>query len=159
MEFTSGKGMSKEESEEDLLSLIANYDTPNNNLWVWAIITKSDQNFVGTCALVHEGNGVYEIGYRLLESEWGNGFGGEITTGLIDFALETTTSNQSVLPTPTKAIVAFVDKRNIASIKILERSKLDFVREFWNSETETQDFEFKLRNDKRIKLLFIAVYF
>ena len=145
MEFTSGKAMSKEESEQDLLSVISKYDTPSNDLWVWVITLKSDQKFVGTCALVHEGNGIYEIGYRLLESEWGNGFGGEITAGLIDFALEATASNQSVLPTPTKEIVAFVDKRNMASVKILERSKLNFFREFWNSETETQDFEFKLR--------------
>ncbi|MFT6962200.1 MAG: ribosomal-protein-alanine N-acetyltransferase, partial [Flammeovirgaceae bacterium] len=108
----------------------------NNPFWVWAIVNRTNQNLLGTCALVHEANGIYEIGYRLLESEWGNGFGGEVTNGLIDFAFETWNANE---------IIAFVDKRNVASIKILERSKLNFIRYFWNSETETQDFEFRLK--------------
>jgi ribosomal-protein-alanine N-acetyltransferase len=136
MEYTSEPAMSQEESEVDLLSVISKYDTPNNPFWVWAIVNRTNQNLLGTCALVHEANGIYEIGYRLLESEWRNGFGGEVTNGLIDFAFETWNANE---------IIAFVDKRNVASIKILERSKLNFIRYFWNSETETQDFEFRLK--------------
>jgi ribosomal-protein-alanine N-acetyltransferase len=131
----SGKGMNEAESEADLLSVIEKYTLPNNVLWVWAIIRKSNQDFVGTCALVHEGNAIYEIGYRLLESEWGNGFGKEVTNGLVDFAIDNWNS---------KRLIAVVDKRNIGSIKILEQSKLSLIREFWNTETETQDLEFRL---------------
>ena len=61
-----------------------------------------------------------EIGYRLLRQFWGRGYGQEICDALIWHTLEKMNLEQ---------IVAFVDQANIASTRILGRSKMEFVIE------------------------------
>ena len=115
MKFTTGKANTLAESKDDLKKVIDHYAESNNQFWVWAIERKSDQSFVGTCALIGDGKGTYEIGFRFLEKYWRKGYGKEICNDLIDYAF---------CQSEVKNIIAYVDVRNIGSVKILDQSNL-----------------------------------
>ena len=119
MRYTTGQGHDEAENRRQLTECIDYYSKPNNDFWVWAIVRKSDQQFLGTCAIVPNENRA-EIGYRLLGRFFGKGYGQEICDGLIEYGI-----HGQKLP----EIVAYVDIRNIASVKILDRSSLPFVDE------------------------------
>ncbi len=123
-----------EKSKISLNELIAAYQQENPSLLVWAIRRKADNAFIGTAALVRYDNGDQEIGYRLLEKYWGNGFGKETTNGLLKYIVE-------VLE--LKQIVAWVDVRNTASVRILEQSILTFEKEFFNEQYNSTDREYR----------------
>ncbi|MEO1085599.1 MAG: GNAT family N-acetyltransferase [Acidobacteriota bacterium] len=124
MRYTTGEGFDAAENRRQLEMCISCYSKTDNDFWVWAILRKSDRQFVGTCAIVpHEGRP--EIGYRFLKRFFGFGFGQEICDGLIAYGI-----NGLELP----EIIAYVDVRNVASVKILDRSRLPFVEEIENEE-------------------------
>ena len=125
MQYTTGVAATAEEDRADLQRVIGYYNDPNNTFWVWAIESIPGGEFVGTCALIRNPQGENEIGYRLLERFWGNGYGREITDGLIDYALGERQLDH---------LVAYVNCENLASVRILEQSRFRFVREFYNEE-------------------------
>lgn len=110
MLFTSGKPMTIDENKTDLKKVITHYHTPNNTFWVWAV-TNGEQ-FIGTVALIKNKQDEWEIGYRLLEKYWGNGFGKELVNGLIEYAF----SQKNIT-----SLIAYVDKNNKASVAILQQ--------------------------------------
>ncbi|RMG17194.1 MAG: N-acetyltransferase [Bacteroidetes bacterium] len=123
MRYTGTAPMTEAESRKDLQAVIQAYSQENNTFWVWAALRKEDHAMAGTCALVQNEEGEQEIGYRLLETYWGNGYGLEMTRGLVAYAL-----NELQLP----VLVAYVDTRNLPSIRILEGSGFRLLREFYN---------------------------
>ncbi len=134
MKYVGGKTNTLEECEKQLIDLTAEYDKEKKHLLVWAVTQKADVAFVGTCALVHYENGDNEIGYRFLEKYWGKGFGQEVSDGLVDYAIEELKVNN---------IVAYVDIRNKGSVKILEKSKLPFIKEYYNKDDDCIDRMYK----------------
>ena len=100
MRYTTGRALTEEENKEDLEKVINAYEKVDNNFWVWAIVQKSDHEFVGTCAIAPTSDEELEIGYRLLPQFWGNGYGLEITESLLDYGLEIM---------KLKELVAYVD--------------------------------------------------
>ena len=72
---------------------------------------------IGTAAIVEEN----EIGYRFLEKYWGQGYGQEIADGLINYAFG---------KLGVEKVIAFVEPENIGSVKILERTVLEFIKEY-----------------------------
>ena len=130
MQYTTGKVNTLEEDQADLHKLISHYTEANNQFWVWAIERKSDQAFVGTCALIGDSKGTYEIGFRFLEQYWKLGYGKEVCNSLIDYAF---------CQEKVSSIIAYVDIRNIGSVKILDQSKLGFVKEEYNKDLKSTD--------------------
>ena len=130
MLYTTGKANTLVENQKDLDKVIQHYTESDNQFWVWAIERKSDTAFVGTCALIGDGKGTYEIGFRFLEKYWKQGYGTKICNALVDYAF----CQQEV-----KKLIAYVDVRNTGSVKILDQSKLAFIKEMVNKETETTD--------------------
>ena len=124
MRYTTGQGLGEAENRRQLQSCIDSYQKPGNEFWVWAITRKSDQAFLGTCAIVPSG-GRPEIGFRLLRKFFGRGFGKEACLGLIQYAIE----KQQV-----PELIARVDVRNLASVTILNASCLAFVEELANED-------------------------
>ena len=124
MRFTTGHGFDKEENRRQLQTCIASYTKPNNDFWVWAIIRTSDDRFLGTCAIVSSREGP-EIGYRLLRKYFGLGYGQEVCNALIDYGIQAQR---------LQTLVAYADIRNVASVKILDRSILRFVKEVTNND-------------------------
>ena len=62
---------------------------------------------------------------------FGNGYGQELCDGLVTYAIE-------VQECPE--IIAYADVRNLASVKILERSRLEFVEELELDDGVTDRF-------------------
>lgn len=112
LQFVNGKTNTRKEIEEDLIQLIEKYNLFENDFWVYAIIRKIDQKFIGTCALVKDDNNDDEIGSRFLEEFWGLGYGLEVCNGLINYC-------KSIL---MKKLVAYVVDKNVASTKIIKKS-------------------------------------
>jgi ribosomal-protein-alanine N-acetyltransferase len=130
MQYASGKENTFEENQTDLKKVINHYQEKNNGFWIWAMERKSDQALIGTVAIIVDEKSEGEIGYRLLEKHWGNGYATEVLNNLIDHGFK-----QMKL----KAIYAYVDVRNIASIKILEKSILEFIGEEWNEDFQSNE--------------------
>ncbi len=130
MQYADGKAYTLAENQADLNKVIAHYTEANNQFWVWAVERKSDKAFVGTCALVGDSKGTYEIGFRFLEQYWKLGYGKEVCNSLIDYAF---------CQEEVSSIIAYVDIRNIGSVKILDQSKLGFVKESYNEEFKSTD--------------------
>ncbi len=122
MQYTSGKIRSLEEDEEDLSQIIGSYSDNQNTKHIWALAHPETNEFIGTCAVIGSEN---EIGYRIREAYWNKGFGKEIANGLINFCIE---------ELKVKSITAFSFADNEASVKILDASKLDFIKEFFDNE-------------------------
>lgn len=130
LRYTTGKPQNEEENRVDLQELIRGYEKKENTLWVWAIIKKLDHSFVGTCAIAKTDEDENEIGYRLLQKYWGNGYGFEIAEALLKYGIQ----EMGFLE-----LVAYVDVRNIPSVKILEKSSMRFVKEFFNEKCGSLD--------------------
>ena len=90
----------------------------------WAIIEKSTQQFIGVCSLrpattvrfallLKYGPDDIEIGYGLCKPSWGNGYATEIVQSLI---------RRSFSLVGTRSVVACVMMKNLASIRVLEKS-------------------------------------
>jgi ribosomal-protein-alanine N-acetyltransferase len=135
MQYASGKAQSFEENKADLKKVINHYSEKNNGFWVWAIEGKSNGELIGTAAMIVDEKNEGEIGYRLLEKYWGNGYATEILKDLIDFGFE---------KMKLKAIHANVDVRNIASVKMLDKSILKYIGEEWNEEFQSNDRFYRL---------------
>lgn len=125
MKYTTGRSKTKEESANELEKIMDNYKN-NRETFIMAVVRKNDNKLIGTCAVTKNIDGEYEIGYRFAEEHWGNGYGKETARGLIKFAFQVLNLKQ---------IVAHVDKDNYVSVKILESSNFDFIREYIESET------------------------
>jgi len=136
MRFVGDKVYSLAENEEDLKTILEFYKDPKNDFWVWAIELISTQDFIGTIALVENEKGEHEIGYRLLKEYWRQGYGKEVTNGLIKYAFE---------ELKLKEIVAYVDKKNITSVRILD-STFNFIKEIYNEQDNCIDRYYKLSN-------------
>ena len=63
----------------------------------------------------------YDLGYRFLEKQWGQGFGYEAAQACVDYGLNTLGLTK---------ICAYLDPKNIISKKILEKCGLQFVTTF-----------------------------
>ena len=134
MRFTGSPTNSLEVDKKDLAAVISFYGKEDNEFWVWAIERKSDQAFIGTCAIVKSEPNENEekedeIGFRFLEKYWGKGYGKEIVPGLLNYGFES--MNKS-------SFIAEVDERNIGSIKILERY-MKFERSYFNEKEQCTD--------------------
>lgn len=131
MQYVTGDVKSLHEHETELKELIAKYDLPNNNFWIYAIDRKSDGEFIGTCAIVDEVN---ELGYRFLEKYWGFGYGREICYGLIKYCKEI----------GLKLLTAYVVDENIASAKIIESNDFKVVKKFVSDDLKLPETKYEL---------------
>lgn len=73
----------EERSKIELANRVTNYDDPNTDKFIYGIVKKEGDVLIGGCGIVRIGENNYEIGYRLIEDYWGNGYASEIAEGLI----------------------------------------------------------------------------
>jgi len=76
------------------------------------VLDASTEQTIGLAKLTEEAPGVVEIGYSLFEDYWGRGLATEMAQALVEYAMHTLKPNK---------IIGFVDSRNRASIRILEK--------------------------------------
>ncbi len=126
--------LSLEETKAELDRIINAYDSANQRLSVWGIYTREIDQFVGVCASVRISSECRDIGYRIKSTLWGNGYGTEITEGMISYLK----SDSEV-----KIIQASVDHKNIASIKILKKF-MTFIKKEYDSENDSWTSHYEL---------------
>lgn len=134
MQYVGGKAMSLEENRKDLQDVIDSYTKPDNDFWVWAVLNRTKNELLGTCALIRNESDEREIGFRFREKYWRKGYGREICRALLQYGLE---------KMKVGTIVAYVDKNNGGSVKILEQC-MEFVKEFYNEQEKCVDRKYIL---------------
>ena len=132
MLYAEGEVQNLEEHALELDGLIAKYNKPNNDFWIYAVERKSDSCFVGTVAVVKDACDD-EIGYRFLEIYWGNGYATEICSGLIRYCKSM----------GFEKLIAYVISKNTASLKILERFHFKRIEECV-LESQLTEFKYEL---------------
>lgn len=129
--------MSRSESDEHLKNFVFSYQSLIKRK-VWAIQKKGENELIGLCALLKNDENEDEIGYRLREKYWRNGFGTEIAKGLISFGFKFLKMEK---------ITADVDTRNLNSVKILDKL-MTSRKEFFNEEDNCIDRRYETsKND------------
>ncbi len=126
MKYIIGKPKPIEESIDELGKILDSYNNINPNFLIMAVIDNNLNQFIGTCAIVKNSDSQHELGYRLMEKYWQNGYGTEILNSLISFALDELS---------LKLITASAYKNNIPSVKILDNSQMEFIEEYEEPET------------------------
>jgi len=126
MKYIIGRPKTYQENINELEKIICSYERIKSEFLIMAVVKKDVNQFVGTCAIVKNEDGEHEIGYRFIEKYWGNGYGKEIFAGLVTFAMKSFN---------LKCVVVYVNKDNYASVKILDSSDFNFIKEFDEYET------------------------
>lgn len=101
---------------------------------VWAVSEKGKPDLIGLCALIKNDENDDELGYRLREQFWGQGYGTELTKGLIDYGFNVMKMDK---------ITADVNIENVRSVKILDKFMTP-VRTFFNENDNCTDRRYEL---------------
>ena len=98
----------------------------------WAMINKETQEFMGWSGIrlnteynMNNHNRYYDVGYRIIERFWGNGYATESAKEAVKYAFETMS---------LKELFATTEIGNIASHKALLKIGLEYVEDFWFEE-------------------------
>lgn len=93
---------------------------------LYAVIRKSDQQFVGDCGLViQDVNGVaeLEVAYQFNKQFWGNGYATEAARGCMDYARDQLHRDR---------IISMIRPENLPSRRVAERNGLQIEKKvFW----------------------------
>lgn len=88
----------------------------------WAVIQKMTGNFIGWCGLKYSATtDEVDIGFRFFKAVWNQGFATEATKKCIQLGFDTFA---------IKRIVGRAMVNNIASVKVLEKLGLTFLKSF-----------------------------
>jgi RimJ/RimL family protein N-acetyltransferase len=90
---------------------------------VWATVLKENGELIGRCGLMRQeigGSQEVEVAYLLERKYWGRGLATEAARGIVRFGFE-----QLQLP----RIVAVINPRNVASIRVAEKIGMSYERE------------------------------
>ncbi|HVZ96262.1 MAG TPA: GNAT family N-acetyltransferase [Chitinophagaceae bacterium] len=90
------------------------------NFGRWAIHKKDDGRFIGWCGIKYmPKTGIYDLGYRLLKTEWGKGYATEAARETVLYGI-----NHLQIP----LITAMAHIENTASIRVMEKIGMSFIR-------------------------------
>ena len=108
---------------DETREFLENYpDYKLNGFGRWAVIEKSNNQFLGWCGLKYDQNlDETDIGFRFFEEHWNKGFATESAKACLDYGFE----NLNLTSIIGRAMV-----ENVASIKVLEKIGLSFKKEF-----------------------------
>ena len=110
-------------TEEQANKIITDIILPQyqNNLGRWTIHTKIDMEFIGWCGLKYRAElDEIDLGYRLQQQAWGKGYATEAAQYTLDHGFNKLKLN---------LITGRAHIENFASIKVLEKIGMQFIRE------------------------------
>jgi RimJ/RimL family protein N-acetyltransferase len=104
-----------EETRENIRPVIEDQKSKNRKLYFWKITKKESNEFIGIAGLTLSGNkfNLGEIYYKLLPSEWGQGYATEVSKTLIRSGFDVFHLHR---------LEAGVATENRRSIRVLEKS-------------------------------------
>ncbi|REC59176.1 N-acetyltransferase [Chryseobacterium pennae] len=116
-------GDSPFENAEEALVFLQNYkDYRENGYGRWAVIDKSNTEFLGWCGLKYDiSKDETDIGFRFFERNWNSGLATESAAACLKYGFD---------QLHLKKIVGRAMSENIASIKVLQKLGLSFDKEF-----------------------------
>lgn len=112
MKFTPSRIPQTLEKTEARLKSLIEREAAHAPLGVWAVELKGTADFVGWFMLIKNEFDVPELGYMIVQDQWGKGFATEVASRLIEYA--TNDFKFSI-------ISAVTDHDNLTSIHILEK--------------------------------------
>lgn len=89
----------------------------------WGVIRKVDNCFLGICGLLKQNIDEVveiEVGYRIFDEFWGNGYGTEAAEGCIKYAKD---------KLKLQSIISLIVKDNLQSIRVAEKNGLKLEKE------------------------------
>ncbi|MFD2520442.1 GNAT family N-acetyltransferase [Emticicia soli] len=107
MKYITGHALTTEEAIDRYLRYTD--DPIFGNYFVLDNITNKT---IGLIKFVEDAPGIIEIGYSLFEEHWGKGYATEMAEAMVDYALK------ALKP---QKLIGFVDSRNPASMRVLEK--------------------------------------
>jgi ribosomal-protein-alanine N-acetyltransferase len=125
MRYITNRPKTLEETKNELNKILQMYKEKNTDFEVMAVCKNETSQLIGTCAVIKNEADEFEIGYRLAEEEWGNGYGSEIASLIEDFCFRIRKLN---------FIVANVEAKNIYSVKILDKKGFNLILESIDEE-------------------------
>ena len=111
------------ETKEQALKIIVDIILPQykNNLGRWAIHLKETNEFMGWCGLKYlPENNEIDLGYRLFQNCWGNGYATEAAKHTLDYEF-----NELKIP----LITGKAHKDNSRSIHVLKKIGMHYIKE------------------------------
>lgn len=102
-----------------------------NGIGRWAVHLKETNEFIGWCGLKQVDDEI-DLGYRYIRKYWGNGYATEAAQAVLNLGI------QQQLPN----MVGCADLENIASVKILEKIGLKFLK-YYTEEDGSLSVKFK----------------
>ncbi len=131
--------LDREKSDSELRELMQLEQT--SDIKIWSLCKKKDAEFIGFAGLLKNAEAEDEIAYRIREQHWNQGFGTEITKGLLDFGFGNMNMN---------LITADVFVENARSIKILEKF-FTLQKEFFNAADNCTDRKYIIKKENWFK--------
>lgn len=123
----------REESDRFLQEVIA-YSEQNLLYGRWAAIQKEDDHFVGSFACIPIENSVeMQLGYSLLQPEWGKGFATELTLAGLRYVFT---------QTELREIFGITEAANTASQKVLLKAGFSYFKTYLEGEKELFKYQF-----------------
>jgi RimJ/RimL family protein N-acetyltransferase len=122
--LTGGPSTPREEIERDILPAFLRYYERGDRYGYWAAIEKSTGDFIGWFHFrPHAGaaDDEPELGYRLVKSAWGKGYGTEASRALI---------HKGFTELGVRRVVASTDAAHTASRRVMEKAGLTLARTF-----------------------------
>ncbi len=106
------------ESIEDARNFLEAYsDYRRNGYGRWAVEHLNTSTFLGWCGLKLHEDGMVDLGYRFLKSQWGKGYATEASLACIAYGFDHLGLNE---------IVGRTAQENTASVKVLEKCGMAF---------------------------------
>jgi len=120
VKYTGDRAFKNITEAEIFLSSYSDYD--KNGYGRWAVIDKSNGEFLGWCGLkyIHALNET-DIGFRFFENHWNKGFATESAKACLRFGFEKLN---------LETVVGRAMAENAASINVLEKIGLKYEKEF-----------------------------
>ncbi|MBN2638382.1 MAG: GNAT family N-acetyltransferase [Bacteroidales bacterium] len=110
-------------SVEEARIFLENYDQYKKyGFGRWAVIRKSDEEFLGWCGLKYspESDEV-DVGFRFFRKYWNLGYATESASASLEWGFQHLERNE---------IIARAMKGNTASIRVLEKTGMTYIRDF-----------------------------
>lgn len=120
IKYTGDKAFATIAAAQRFLDNYKDYET--NGYGRWAVIDKSNGEFLGWCGLKYvKAINETDIGFRFFEAYWNKGFATESAQACLNYGFE---------KLHLKTIVGRAMADNLASIKVLEKLGLKYEKEF-----------------------------
>ena len=115
LKYTGNKAFKNIEETRNFLENYKDYE--QNGFGRWAVIDKSNQEFLGWCGLKYDQSlQETDIGFRFFEQHWNKGFATESAKACINFGFNAFNLNK---------IIGRAMRENSLSIKVLKKNRIE----------------------------------